>query len=487
MQILSVALACGLFVVSEAKEVPTWACALKNCALKSALAKEGPGFQDGVRFFSISKNGKDARQSCPFGGDDGPEPSKKEYLRYMRGLDKVADMNPEERRAYALKHQQEWMENADAERKIAKPSVDIAKPGVEAVNSTTWTELRHANEYDILVTFYAPWCPHCKVFVTSENAPINALGASLEKAKGPKVVKFDITGSSPPGQLGIDSVPTIYLFKKSGEAIEFEGDFHNAEALMAFALGKPASAPTAHGLLQKSPPSSKCPLKNCLLKSPLANAGPAFPDGVHFFAIGNNGKDAREACPFGGGPDEPEPTQKEYNKYMKALAKVGDMNHAERRAWARANADAAYDVPAKPKKIKDPTVDLSKPGVHAVNGTTWSELRQANKYNMLITFYAPWCPHCKAFVKGANAPIKALSESLEKVGGPKVVTFDVVADEPPLIMEAVPTVYLFKTNGQAIPFEEDPHNLEALMAFALDKPAPKQALVAKEVTRHLRK
>jgi len=221
---------------------------------------------------------------------------------------------------------------------------------------------------------------------------------------------------------------------------------------------------------------------NCILKSPLANAGPGFADGVHFVAVGSGAKDTRMACPFGGGPDEPEPSKKEYMKYMNGLDKVGDMDPAQRRAWAMEHANDPMKTVKR--KILPPTVDLSKSGVHAVNSTQWSELRHANKYEMLITFYAPWCPHCKKFVLSANAPINALSESLEKVGGPKVVTFDMVADDSPLTLDSVPTIYLFKTNGMAIPFKEDPFNLEALMAFAM--PAPKQALVEKQVTRHLR-
>jgi len=222
-------------------------------------------------------------------------------------------------------------------------------------------------------------------------------------------------------------------------------------------------------------PSWKCALKNCALTSPLAKEGPGFLDGVNFFAAGSNGKDARQACPFGGGDDEPEPSDKEYMKYMNALDAMGDMNDEQRRAFAIEHADDPMPE-QKAKKIKAPTVDLSAPGVHAVNSTQWSELRHANKYDMLIVFYAPWCPHCKTFVKGKNAPINAISESLSKAGGPKVVTFDMVADKPPLNLDSVPTVYLFKRNGMAVLFEKDTSDLKGLMSFALDKPASNQKL-----------
>lgn len=231
----------------------------------------------------------------------------------------------------------------------------------------------------------------------------------------------------------------------------------------------------------------QCPLTNCMLKSSLAKAGPAFADGVRFFSAGKDGKDARTVCPFGGDDDGPEVTTKEYLKYMKAMDKIGDMTSEQRRAYAWEHRNDHINAPVVEEKIKEPTIDVTKPGVHAVNSTTWSELRKANKFNFLITFYAPWCPHCKKFVTGKNAPVKAFSASLEKmkIDVPKVVTFDMIADTPPLIIDAVPTIYLFKTNGEALTFDGDGHDLEALMKFALQKPAA--ALVAKKTVKHLRK
>jgi len=231
----------------------------------------------------------------------------------------------------------------------------------------------------------------------------------------------------------------------------------------------------------------QCQLTNCVLNSSLASAGPAFADGVRFFSIGKDGKDTRAMCPFGGEDDGPEVTTKEYLKYMKALDKMGDMTSEQRRAFAWEHRNDHINAPVVEEKVKSPTIDVTKSGVHAVNSTTWSELRRANKFNFLITFYAPWCPHCKKFVAGENAPLKAFSASLEKMKRdvPKVVTFDVIGDTPPLVIDAVPTIYLFKTNGEALTFDGDGHDLEALMAFALQKPAP--ALVTKQVVQHLRK
>jgi thiol-disulfide isomerase/thioredoxin len=475
MRFFALGLACGfvaLFNVAQASSEGT--CPLKNCVLKSPFAAAGPrhGFIQ-----------KDAREACPFADDNDPEPSKEEYLKYMRSLSKVAEMSPEERRAHALKMQGKWL--AESKEPVAKkPRIDVTTPGVHAVNSTTWRELRRANKFDFLITFYAPWCPHCKNFVTSANAPIKALSASLEKVNGPKVVTFDMIATEAP--ITINAVPAVYLFKKTGEAIPFEADVSDLEGLMTFALGE-ASPKTA--LLSvvgphsqnRAAPSRSCPLKNCVLKSPLAKAGPAFQDGVRFFALGSDG----EQCPFGGGDDEPEPSKKEYMKYMKGLDKVGDMNAEQRRQYALQHQQQWLNEADDEPKIKAPTVDITKPGIEAVNSTQWSELRNANKHDMLIAFYAPWCPHCKAFIMGDNAPIKALGEGLEQAGGPYVVTFDMIADEAPLTIDAVPTVFLFRTDGQAIEFEGDVHDIDSLMAFGLDNQTPKKAKQAL-VVKHLR-
>merc|ERR1719420_1156881 len=152
----------------------------------------------------------------------------------MKGLDKVGDMSPDERRAYASKMQDTWLNEPEPETKVKEPSVDVKAPGIEAVDSKQWSELRNANKFDFLITFYAPWCPHCKAFITSENAPINALSASLEQADGPKVVTFDVIADEPP--LTIDSVPMVYLFRRDGQAITFEGNPHDLDSLMTFTL-----------------------------------------------------------------------------------------------------------------------------------------------------------------------------------------------------------------------------------------------------------
>lgn len=249
MQLLASAVFCSFALAANAKtDTASWACPLKSCVLNSTLASAGPGFNDIVRFNSMTAQQKNGQQQCPFGGDDGKAATKKEWKKYMKELDVVGSMSPEERRAWAIREAAKLEANLDKIEEpdfIGKPAVNVSDPGIEALNRTTYSQIRNENKYDLLVTFYAPWCPHCKAFVTDENAPIKALAASLEKAKGPKVVTFDITASDPPEALGLTAVPTIFLIKTTGEAILFKQNPGDIKLLMAFALGDDSSNSTS--------------------------------------------------------------------------------------------------------------------------------------------------------------------------------------------------------------------------------------------------
>lgn len=162
-------------------------------------------------------------------------------MKYMKGLHKVGSMSDEERRAYAIRMQAKWQQEAMDKKEVTKaPTVDVTKPGIESVNYTTFRELRKANKFDFLVTFYAPWCPYCKKYVLNENAPINALGASLDEKKGLYAVKYDMVASDPP--ISLDGVPTVVLYKRTGEAITYEGDAFDLEKLKTWAFGHATTA-----------------------------------------------------------------------------------------------------------------------------------------------------------------------------------------------------------------------------------------------------
>lgn len=339
------------------------------------------------------------------------------------------------------------------------------------MNYTSFNELRAKNEYDFLVVFYAPWCPHCKAFVLAgEDAPINALSADLENANGPKVLTYDVIAHEAPHT--IDAVPTVFLYTKDGRALVYKSDIHNAQALRDFALQlqedkklllvQQAVSHTAQSTVRPW----LCPVENCALKSSLAMAGPGFQDGVNSATAGNS-----RSCPLAEeGLTHLDALKREWVGYSKLLHKV--------------------EVPAirarAVQTVAKPSVDVTKPGVESVNSVTWAELRNANEYDFLVTFFAPWCGHCKALVLADNAPLKELSTKLEKANGPKVVSFDVVADDPPLVINSVPEVYLYPKGGQAIRFEGDPANVAELLAWTLENASPSGHKLL-QVKQHLRK
>mmetsp|Transcript_2398 Transcript_2398/g.5981 ORF Transcript_2398/g.5981 Transcript_2398/m.5981 type:complete len:204 (+) Transcript_2398:52-663(+) len=114
---------------------------------------------------------------------------------------------------------------------------------VVGVDATSLTSLVDAKTEDILIAFYAPWCPHCRNFVmfddneNPEKALVEILNQEIILEKGPKVVKFDVTKSEVPAQFTVRGIPTVYLSLKSGAAVQYEANPHDLVGLKAWALG----------------------------------------------------------------------------------------------------------------------------------------------------------------------------------------------------------------------------------------------------------
>eukprot|EP00429_Kryptoperidinium_foliaceum_P107472 CAMPEP_0176261390 /NCGR_PEP_ID=MMETSP0121_2-20121125/40073_1 /TAXON_ID=160619 /ORGANISM="Kryptoperidinium foliaceum, Strain CCMP 1326" /LENGTH=193 /DNA_ID=CAMNT_0017601329 /DNA_START=63 /DNA_END=644 /DNA_ORIENTATION=+ len=108
----------------------------------------------------------------------------------------------------------------------------------------------------MLVTFYAPWCGHCKHFVLSdghgnaEKAPLELLNKDIRAAKGPTVVKFDVTASQPPSVFQVQFVPMIVLLKAGGSYEVFKANPNDLESLKTFALGAATGSNATASLAQ---------------------------------------------------------------------------------------------------------------------------------------------------------------------------------------------------------------------------------------------
>mmetsp|Transcript_5741 Transcript_5741/g.5649 ORF Transcript_5741/g.5649 Transcript_5741/m.5649 type:complete len:139 (+) Transcript_5741:24-440(+) len=92
-----------------------------------------------------------------------------------------------------------------------------------------------ADNENILVEFYAPWCGHCK-----RLAPEYEKAATLLKEKGSKVViaKVDATVEKAAASARqIRGYPTLIFFQK-GQEVEKYGGARTAEAIVDYLQGK---------------------------------------------------------------------------------------------------------------------------------------------------------------------------------------------------------------------------------------------------------
>merc|ERR1719379_832570 len=116
------------------------------------------------------------------------------------------------------------------------PAADTAK-----VNSMV-----DSKEKDMLVVFYAPWCPHCQTFVlhngkgNPEEAPLEVFYKNIKGAKADKtldVVRFDVSANREAGLpkgFQVQHIPTIYMASADGKKTPFAGAHVDSATLVDF-------------------------------------------------------------------------------------------------------------------------------------------------------------------------------------------------------------------------------------------------------------
>merc|ERR1719321_1817227 len=92
---------------------------------------------------------------------------------------------------------------------------------VPVVDTKGLNAMVEKKEKDLLVVFYAPWCPHCQSFVlhdgkgSPEDAPLEVFNRDM-KARGAnatlEVLRFDTQADqNVPEGFDVKYIPTIYL------------------------------------------------------------------------------------------------------------------------------------------------------------------------------------------------------------------------------------------------------------------------------------
>eukprot|EP00386_Alphamonas_edax_P014608 GDKI01044812.1.p1 GENE.GDKI01044812.1~~GDKI01044812.1.p1 ORF type:complete len:551 (-),score=181.42 GDKI01044812.1:1570-3222(-) len=97
-----------------------------------------------------------------------------------------------------------------------------------------------------------------------------------------------------------------------------------------------------------------------------------------------------------------------------------------------------------------PEDDLNRGPVRNVVGSTFETEVKANDQDVIVTFYAPWCGHCRKF-----APIfREAAKRLKYVSSVKFAQFDATRNElEGLHIPAYPTVLLFRAGSKNTPKE----------------------------------
>jgi len=142
---------------------------------------------------------------------------------------------------------------ADASLKLHAHASDAKSLLVKAVDATSLSTMIRTAEADLLVVFYAPWCPHCQTYVmhdehgNADKAPLELLAKELASHEGVKVLKYDINEHKPPVGFPLEHVPTIFMKSKNrAQPTEFQGDPHDLANLKQWVLqGGPTPPPQA--------------------------------------------------------------------------------------------------------------------------------------------------------------------------------------------------------------------------------------------------
>lgn len=186
-------------------------------------------------------------------------PSDVSIAQFVASAEKAEAMQdaptPEERKEYKAAMEEygeasKTMKNAQARLMSAMTKM----LQVPAVGSTELTSLLEKKEKDLLIVFYAPWCPHCQTFVlhdgkgSPEGAPLEIFNRNVMASSANmtlSVLRYDISADrNIPAGFEVKHIPTIYMAAADGKKTPFNENHVDSATLVNFIKANSAKTKT---------------------------------------------------------------------------------------------------------------------------------------------------------------------------------------------------------------------------------------------------
>jgi thiol-disulfide isomerase/thioredoxin len=178
-------------------------------------------------------------------------PDEKDAAKFLADAEKVEDTSKSPTKEQKKEWKSAMEEYVKAQTVMQKAQKKLmtamtAMLQVPAIDTAKLNSMVDAKKKDVLVVFYAPWCPHCQTFVlhngkgNPEEAPLEVFNKNIKSAGADKtldVVRFDVAENREAGLpkgFKVQHIPTIYMASADGKKTVFSGNQVDSATLVDF-------------------------------------------------------------------------------------------------------------------------------------------------------------------------------------------------------------------------------------------------------------